>query len=76
MRLSDLQTKEIVSTESGKNIGGIVDIEIDTRTGKIISLILESKRGFKILSKSNQFDNIIEWNNIIKIGEDVILINK
>ena len=51
MRLIDLQSKEIVSTETGRNIGNITDIEIDTKTGKIIALILEPKRGFRFMSK-------------------------
>ena len=76
MRLSDLQNKEIVSTETGRNIGSIADIEIDIKTGKINSLILESRRGFRIISKNKEFDTKIDWSNIIKIGEDVILVNK
>lgn len=76
MRLSDLQNKEIVSTETGRNIGSIMDIEIDITTGNIISLLLEQRKGFRFLTKSNEFDNKIEWKNIIKIGEDVILVKK
>ncbi len=76
MRLSDLQNKEIVSTESGRNIGSIMDIEIDITTGNIISLLLEQRKGFRFLTKSSEFDNKIEWKNIIKIGEDVILVKK
>ena len=76
MRLSDLQNKEIVSTESGRNIGSIMDIEIDITTGNIISLLLEQKKTFRFLTKSTEFDNKIEWKNIIKIGEDVILVKK
>lgn len=76
MRLSDLQNKEIVSTETGRNIGSIADIEIDIKTGKINSLILEARRGFRLMSKNKEFDTKIDWSNIIKIGEDVILVNK
>ena len=76
MRLTELQNKEIVSTITGRNIGNIADIEIDSKTGKIISLILESRRGFRIMSKSHDFDTKIDWVNIIKIGEDVILVDK
>ena len=76
MRLSDLQNKEIVSTETGRNIGSIMDVEIDITTGNIISLLLEQRKGFRFLTKSTEFDNKIEWKNIIKIGEDVILVKK
>ncbi len=76
MRLTELQNKEIVSTETGRNIGSIADIEIDTKTGKILSLVLEPRRGFRLISKGKEFDTKIEWTNIIKIGEDVILVNR
>ena len=76
MRLTDLENKVIVSTETGRNIGNIVDVEIDIKTGKIISLILEVRRGFRIMTKGKDFDTKIDWSNIIKIGEDVILVNK
>ena len=76
MRLSDLQNKEIVSTVTGRNIGNIVDVEIDITTGKILALLLEPRRSFKLLSKSQVLDSSIEWNNIVKIGEDVILVKK
>lgn len=76
MRLTDLENKEIVSTETGRNIGSIADIEIDIKTGKIIALILEPRRGFRLISKGKEFDTKIDWSNIIKIGEDVILVNK
>lgn len=76
MRLSDLQNKEIVSTISGKNIGSIIDIEIDPSNGKILTLLIEPRRGFKLLSKNSGYDSKIEWTSISKIGEDVILVNK
>ena len=74
MHLSELQTKQIVSMETGKNIGTIIDVLIDTTTGSIQSLLLETKHSFKLLGKSSDFDNKIEWKNIVKIGEDVILV--
>ena len=43
MRLSDLQTKEIINMTTGKRLGVIVDV-IVTPEGTIKSLILEEKR--------------------------------
>ena len=43
MRLSDLQTKEIINMTTGKRLGVIVDV-IVTPEGTIKSLILEKKR--------------------------------
>ena len=41
MRLSDLQSKEIVNTIDGRNIGTIIDVKIDERTGSILSFVVE-----------------------------------
>lgn len=72
MRLSELQTKKIINISDGKHIGTIMDINIK-EDGKIDSLIIESTKGLFSLSKEN--DSLIYWNEITKIGEDVILIN-
>lgn len=74
MLLSDLQNKTLINVNDGKNIGNIVDIKMDDKTGNIISLIIEpNKKGFSFSSKNNISE--IKWENINKIGEDVILVN-
>ena len=40
MRLSDLQNKNLVNTSDGKNIGNIVDVNIDYKSGNINSFII------------------------------------
>lgn len=71
MHLSDLQTKDIISIKDGKKIGNIIDIIIDFN-GMIKSLIIE-KNKFSFFKNSG--DNEIYWNQIKKIGEDVILVD-
>lgn len=73
MRLSDLQTKKIISMSNGKKIGSIIDVVIN-QDGKIESLILESSKSIFNLNK--EVDGKIYWNEIEKIGEDVILVKK
>ncbi len=74
MKLSDLQSKNLVSMEDGKNIGSIIDVKIDYKTGNILSLIVENKNNvFSLFSKDSDIE--ILWENIKKIGEDVILVN-
>lgn len=74
MRLSDLQSKNIVNISDGRNIGTIMDVKIDENTGAIVSLILEANKSF--FSFSNRgVDTEVNWKNIEKIGEDVILVN-
>ena len=73
MRLSDLQTKKIVNITDGKNIGNIIDV-IVAEDGNIESLIIENNKSIFSLSKDT--DTKIDWNDITKIGEDVILVRK
>ncbi len=73
MRLSDLQNKKIISTSNGKNIGSIIDVSIN-KNGQIDSFIIESSKGLFNLNKD--LDIKIYWNEIEKIGEDVILVKK
>lgn len=70
MRLSDLQHKDIVSILDGKKIGNIIDVAID-ETGKMESLIISKTKIFNLFN-NNELE--IKWNQISKIGEDVILI--
>ena len=73
MRLSDLQSKDIVNMLDGRNIGNIIDVKIDERTGAIIALVVEpSKKVFSCVSRGA--DPEIAWQNIERIGEDVILV--
>ena len=74
MRLSDLQNKNIVNINDGRNIGSIIDVKIDEESGNILSFIIEpNKNLFKFL-KIDKIDTEINWKNITRIGEDVILV--
>lgn len=73
MRLSDLQNKTVVNILDGKNIGNIIDLEIK-EDGTAMGLVVE-KYKFIISSFTNKKELIIKWNQIEKIGEDVILVN-
>ena len=73
MRLSDLQAKKIVSIASGRNLGMIIDVDV-LENGTIESLIIEQNRN--IFSLNRESDARVFWNDIEKIGEDVILIKK
>lgn len=70
MRLSELQAKDIITTD-GKLIGNIIDIEISD--GKIKNLIVEkSKFLVSMFSSKDEFE--IKWEQIKTIGDDVILV--
>lgn len=70
MRLSELQLKEIINVVNGKRVGNIIDVVIDDK-GMIKTLILEEKRGRKFTHEEYN----IYWNQIVKIGDDIILVD-
>ena len=71
MHLSDLQTKEIIDITTGRRMGIIIDVIVEP-SGKIKSLVLQEKRMKKFKSLE---DYEVTWNEIIKIGDDIILID-
>lgn len=74
MRLSDLQLKEVVDISFGKKVGNIIDITIDLSSGKISNLIIEPSRNMRKFLFTKE-DREIMYNQIIKIGDDIILID-
>lgn len=73
MRLSDLQKKDIVNVNDGKKIGSIIDIHINLE-GIMDEIIIE-KSTFLISLFSSKNEISIKWDQIKKIGEDVILVD-
>jgi hypothetical protein bcoam_08110 len=73
MRISDLQTKDVVNKNDGRNIGRIIDMDI-LENGTINYFVVEPK---KIIKKFNIYNNetSIKISQIVKIGEDVILVD-
>lgn len=73
MRISDLQTKDVVNQNDGRNIGRIIDMDI-LENGTINYFVVEPK---KLMKKLNIYNNetSIKLSQIVKIGEDVILVD-
>lgn len=74
MNLSDLQDKEIIDISTGRKVGSIVDVVI-SRKGEISKLVLEERKMSKKIFSGNKENNTITWNKIIKIGDDIILVD-
>ena len=73
--ITDLQKKEVINIETGERLGFVYDVDIDLSCGKIASLrIPASSKIFGIFGKTE--DYIIPWDNIKKIGNDIILIKE
>jgi len=72
-KYSKLRQKEVVNILDGARLGYISDLILDICTGKICAIVVPEPSRFSFLFKGDK-DNVIPWNNIRKIGEDVILV--
>lgn len=70
LSFSELRAKEVINTQDGRKLGKVCDIILCYPDNRWIGLVVPSGRGFG--KKSEIF---IELRNIVKIGEDVILVN-
>lgn len=73
-KFSELRLKEAIHIEDGERLGFVSDIEIDSNTGKVVSISVPGAyKAFGLLGKEP--DRIIKWENIIKIGDDLVMID-
>jgi YlmC/YmxH family sporulation protein len=71
---SGIRNKEVVDLRTGLKIGFVDDIELDTVSGKIVSLIVYGKpRALGLMGRDE--DIVIKCSDIELIGEDTILVN-
>ena len=73
MRMSDLQTKDIINTKDGKKIGRICDLIVG-ENGEIVYLVVEPSKLLRRYTGFNSETNI-KFNQIVKFGTDVILVD-
>jgi len=73
-RITDLRYKEVINVRDGSSMGSVGDVEVDTVTAKVCSLIIYGRcRLFGLFWRED--DTIIRWCDIEMIGEDTILVN-
>ena len=71
--INDLKSKEVIDTHTGNRLGFVYDVEIDVNSGRLVALIIPGGYRFMgMFGKDN--DHIIKWEQIKKIGDDIILI--
>ena len=69
----DFKQKEVINIKDGKILGFVIDVHADFEKGEIHSIVV-AKTG-KIFNNVNSKSNVtIEWKDIKKIGDDVILV--
>jgi YlmC/YmxH family sporulation protein len=73
IRASDLASRDVVNTVDGRRLGNIVDVELDLENGRITAVVVPGQpKMLGVFGRSD--DYVVPWENIKKIGEDVILV--
>ena len=73
--LSVLCQKDVISILTGQNIGRVDDIEFCSEDALVKYLVIFGRpRFFGIFGRGE--DVKIPWENVVKIGQDAILVNK
>ncbi len=72
-RIDDLKNKQVVCVKDGCVLGFISDVEMDTVSGSLTSVIIFGRlRFFGLLGRED--DIIIPWNDIKVIGNETVLV--
>ncbi len=71
--ITELRNKEVINAKNGCRLGCVSDVEIDTCTGCLVSLIIWGK-GKLFGLMPHEGDLKITWKDIQVIGDDTILV--
>lgn len=72
---SDLRYKEVIDIHSGFRLGYVCDAEFSDSDGRIVSLITPGRpKFFGLLGRED--DYVLPWSCILRIGNDIILVDK
>ncbi|MCK4259107.1 MAG: YlmC/YmxH family sporulation protein [Halanaerobiales bacterium] len=74
IKTSELWSKEVINVADGRRLGMIEDVELNLKAGRIDSIVIPGRPGlFGIFGGSDEL--VIDWSQIHKIGEDVIIVD-
>lgn len=72
-RIDELKNRQVVCIDNGYVLGYIGDIELDTTTGRLISIVIFGNlRVFGLLGREK--DIIIPFEDIAVIGNETVLV--
>lgn len=73
-RIADLKNKQVVCVKNGAILGFVSDVEFNTTTGKMESIVIFGRpRFFGLFGRTD--DIVIPWNEIVVIGGETILVS-
>ncbi len=74
LRTYNLRQKEVINIRTAEKLGFIRDVEINFEDGSIETVIIPKRGGiFKLFSQEKEYE--ISWDNIVKIGREIVLVD-
>ena len=73
-RITDMHDKEVINICDGMRLGCVDDVEVDTCTAQLVSIVIFGRSKFLGLL-GHEDDIVIGWKEIEVIGEQTILVN-
>lgn len=71
---SELRCREVINVTDGKRLGFVSDLELETESGRILSVFVPVPgRCWGLLGSPGVY--VIPWHCIRKIGDDLILVD-
>ena len=75
MSLSELREKDVVNVDTGKKLGKVMDIEFCTADSRVTALVVPAETSFLQALRGEKCGLVIPWEDIQRIGDDVILVS-
>ena len=75
MTLSELRQKDVINTRDGRSLGKVMDIEFCLCDGRITAIVVPGEFRFGHMLRGERAGDVIPWEMICKIGDDVILVD-
>lgn len=74
-RITELRCKEVINGSDGSRLGFVNDVEVDSRCGRVVALIIYGKPRYWGICGARERIRVC-WEDIDVIGDDAILVSK
>lgn len=74
MRFTELKQKEVINMLDGRRLGNICDLEIMIPSGQVTAIVVPGQVKVLEFLRGERGGLCIPWQNVCKIGDDVILV--
>lgn len=75
MTLGELRQKDVINMRDGKSLGKAMDLEFCETNGQIGALVVPGAFSLLGFLRGERTGIVIPWENISRIGDDVILVD-